>query len=204
MLNKTVDTNSVVAEDPLLIKIASNKVYGFWIYLMSDCVLFATLFTTHALLGTGSISNQIGSNLFNLHTILIETFCLLTSTFTFGLSIHSMNQENKVQLLTWLMVTFILGASFVGLEINDFYYLIIGGNGPDQNAFLSSFFSLVGTHGLHVFFGLIWISVMVVQVLRKGLTLTTRTRLILLSLFWHFLDIVWICIFTFVYLTGSL
>lgn len=204
MLNRQIDNNAVYSGDPALIKIASTKVLGFWIYLMSDCVLFATLFTTYEILSSNGVRTVTGGNPFDLHFILVETFCLLTSTFTFGLAIYAMNQENKKLLLTWLFITFILGASFVGLEISDFYILIASGNGPNQSAFLSSFFTLVGTHGTHVFFGLIWIAVMFRQVIKTDLTLTTRTRLILLSLFWHFLDIIWIFIFTFVYLSGSL
>lgn len=204
MLNKAIKNNLAYAEDPHLLKIASTKVYGFWIYLMSDCVLFATLFTTYALLSVNGIGNQAGGNPFDLHYVLAETFCLLTSTFTFGLAIYAMDQENKTRLIIWLAVTFILGASFLCLEIYDFNVLILNGHSPEHNAYFSSFFSLVGTHGLHVFFGLIWIIFMMFQIIKKGLTVTTKTRLILLSLFWHFLDIVWIGIFTFVYLMGSL
>lgn len=204
MSNEVLDNNLTLAKDPAFLKIASTKVLGFWIYLMSDCVLFATLFATYLLLSSSSIRGQTGSNVFDLYHISIETACLLTSTFTFGLAIHVMNQQNKKLLLTWLLVTFILGLTFLGFEIDDFHHLILTGNGPEQSGFLSSFFTLVGTHGTHVFFGLIWIGIMIVQVITKGLTLTTRTRLILLSLFWHFLDIIWICIFTFVYLMGSL
>jgi cytochrome o ubiquinol oxidase subunit III len=196
--------NPTYSNDPAFIKIASKKVFGFWIYLMSDCILFATLFTTFAIFSSSNTGSQPGSSIFNLHNTLIETFCLLSSSFTFGLAIFAMNQDNKRLLITWLSATFILGLSFVGLEINEFYHLILGGNGPDKSAFLSSFFSLVGTHGLHVSFGLIWIGLMIVEVLKKDLILATKTRLILLSLFWHFLDIIWICIFTFVYLMGSL
>ena len=190
--------------DPELIQIASKKVFGFWIYLMSDCVLFATLFATYFMLNSGHSPTHAQSSLFNLPVIMIETFCLLTSSFTFGLTMNALDQENKRALLMWIFITFILGLTFVTFEIHDFYHLIITGNGPDQNAFWSSFFTLVGTHGLHVSLGLIWMAVMIVQILRQGLILPTQSRLIILSLFWHFLDIVWICIFTFVYLMGSL
>lgn len=200
MSNSTLESNIITTEDPHLIKIASNKVYGFWIYLMSDCVLFATLFTTYAVM-TANAGNFLPSpNLFNLPNVLIETFCLLTSTFTFGLAMYAMEHEKKSLMIAWLVVTFLLGLSFLGLEIDEFHFLILNGHSPNQSAYWSSFFSLVATHGTHVFFGLIWIVFMLTQAIKKGLTLSFKTRLILLSLFWHFLDIVWICIFTFVYL----
>lgn len=193
-----------MSNNPLFVKMAEDKIFGFWIYLMSDCVLFATLFTTFAILSNGPIVNTTGTHLFDLPSILIETFCLLTSSFTFGLASFAMHQDNKKLLMIWLAITFILGAGFVGLEISEFHHFILSGKGPDQNAALSAFFTLVGTHGLHVCFGLLWIAVMMIQILKKGLTLATRTQLILLSLFWHFLDIIWIFLFTFVYLMGSL
>jgi cytochrome o ubiquinol oxidase subunit III len=204
MSEKFLPSIPAYSPDPELIKIAANKVFGFWIYLMSDCVLFATLFATYVMLNAGHSPTHAQSSLFNLPVILIETFCLLTSSFTFGLTINALEQENKKTLLMWIFVTFILGLTFVSLEIHDFYHLIITGNSPTQSAFWSSFFTLVGTHGLHVSLGLVWMAVMIVQILRQGIILPTRSRLKLLSLFWHFLDIIWICIFTFVYLLGSL
>jgi cytochrome o ubiquinol oxidase subunit III len=204
MASNVLDNNVPLTEDPHLIKIASTKVYGFWIYLMSDCVLFATLFTTYAILSSSAANIPSPNNLFNLHNVLLETFCLLTSTFTYGLSMYAMEKENKLLLIAWLIVTLLLGLSFLGLEIDEFHFLIMSGNGPEQSSYWSAFFSLVATHGTHVFFGLIWIGIMIAQVINKGLTLTVKTRMILLSLFWHFLDIVWICIFTFVYLMRSL
>src|SRR3990167_6313149 len=155
-------------DDPLFIKMASNKVFGFWIYLMSDCVLFATLFTTFFVLSPGRALNQMGGNLFDLSNILIETLCLLTSSFTFGLATFAMHQNNKNFLIVSLIITFILGLAFIGLEISEFSYLISSGMGPSHNASLSSFFTLVGTHGLHVCFGLIWIAIMIYQVSKKG------------------------------------
>ncbi len=204
ILNNKVNHTLSYADDPHLREVAAHKIYGFWIYLMSDCVLFATLFTTYAVLSPSYLGMQPSHNIFDLHPVLIETFCLLTSTFTFGLAIHVMGQDKKGLLIFWLIVTFLLGSSFVTIEIHEFYHLILMGSGPTQSGYLSAFFSLVGTHGLHVSVGLLWILVMINQILRKGLTLSTQTRLILLSLFWHFLDIIWICIFTFVYLMGSL
>jgi len=116
----------------------------------------------------------------------------------------AMNRSDRSRLITWLGVTFLLGLAFIGMELNEFHHLVAQGHGPNRSAFLSSFFTLVGTHGLHVASGLLWMAVMSVQIVRKGLTERVRTRLMCLSLFWHFLDIVWICVFTVVYLMGSL
>jgi cytochrome o ubiquinol oxidase subunit 3 len=202
MANKKLVNYPAYFDDTLLIKIASNKVFGFWIYLMSDCVLFATLFATFAVLSSGNANAQNAKNIFDLRDVLTETICLLCSSFTFGLAILAMQQNNKKLLIAWLCATFFLGAAFLALEFNEFYHLTLNGNGPDHNAFFSSFFTLLGTHGLHVFLGLIWIVFMIIQVMKKGIYLTTKTRLILLSLFWHFLDIIWIFLFSFVYLIG--
>src|SRR5690606_12787309 len=128
------------------------------------------------------------------------TFLLLFSSFTYGMAVLSMNANNAKAVFNWLLITFLLGAGFVGMEIYEFQHLIHEGFGPDRSAFLSAFFTLVGTHGLHVTFGLIWILVMLIQVKKTGLNDMTRPRIMCLSLFWHFLDIVWICVFSFVYL----
>lgn len=188
--------------NPEFVKINSIKIFGFWIYLMSDCVLFAALFTTFAVFSPAYVSMHNGNNIFNLNNVLIETFLLLISSFTFGLAMCSVNNNKKKSIITWLALTFILGLAFIALEIKEFYSLILDGHGPNQSAFLSSFFSLVGTHGLHVFFGLIWIMFMIAQIIMKGVPIN-KTALTLLGLFWHFLYIIWICIFTFVYLIGS-
>lgn len=136
--------------------------------------------------------------------VLVETFLLLFSSFTFGMGVLAMNAERLGQVKAWLAVTFLLGTAFVGMEIYEFQQLLHEGYGPDKSAFLSSFFTLVGTYGLHVSFGLIWILMMLVQLATKGLNDMTRPRILCLSLFWHFLDIVWICVFSFVYLMGVL
>ncbi len=183
---------------------ASTKVFGFWIYIMTDCILFATLFATYAVVGRNYAGGPTGAMLFHLPGVLIETFCLLTSSFTYGLAMLAMNRGSRNLVLGWLGITFLLGASFVGIEVNEFYHLIIEGHGPGQSAFLSAFFTLVSTHGIHVSIGLLWMAIMGVQVARKGLNSRNNTRLMNLSLFWHFLDIVWICVFTFVYLMGAM
>jgi len=182
---------------------ATNKVvYGFWIYIMSDCILFASIFATFAVLRNNTFGGPSGKELFDMPYVLIETFILLTSSFTYGLAMLAAHKQNKNQVLFWLLITFLLGLSFVGMEINEFHHLIIEGNGPSRSAFLSSFFTLVGTHGLHVSCGLIWMILLIMQVSQHGLTALTTRKLSCLSLFWHFLDIVWIFVFTIVYLMG--
>ena len=182
----------------------SNAVFGFWIYLMSDCVLFATLFATYAVLSGNIAGGPSGKEIFELPYVLVETFCLLISSFTYGMAMLAMNKGNQSSVLKWLAVTFLFGLAFIGMEVNEFAHLIHEGFGPDRSAFLSAFFTLIGTHGLHVTAGLIWMAVLMVQVIKYGLTGKNGTRLMCLSLFWHFLDIVWICVFTVVYLMGAM
>jgi cytochrome o ubiquinol oxidase subunit 3 len=182
----------------------SMKVFGFWVYLMSDLIIFGTLFATYAVLVGGTADGPTPGEIFELPFILVETFLLLFSSFTYGMAVLAMNDNRLGQLKAWLWVTFALGVGFVGMEIYEFQHLIHEGYGPDRSAFLSAFFTLVGTHGLHVTFGLIWMLVMLVQLQTKGLNDITRPRIMCLSLFWHFLDIVWICVFTFVYLLGAM
>ncbi len=178
--------------------------FGFWIYLMSDCILFASLFLTYAVLHASYAGGPTGHDVFELRGILLETLCLLASSFTYGLGTLASRQGRRVQLLGWLGLTFVLGAAFVGQEVAEFARLVAEGNGPGRSAFLSAFFTLVATHGLHVTFGLLWMAVLAGQILVKGLTPAAGARVMTLSLFWHFLDIVWICVFTFVYLAGSM
>jgi cytochrome o ubiquinol oxidase subunit 3 len=180
----------------------SKVVYGFWIYIMSDCILFASIFATYAVLRNNTFGGPDGKHLFDLSYVMIETFILLTSSFTYGLAMLAANKNNKSQVMFWLFITFLLGAAFIGMEINEFHHLIIEGNGPSRSAFLSSFFALVGTHGLHVTCGLIWMIMLMLQLTKHGLTAVTTRKLACLSLFWHFLDIVWIFVFTIVYLMG--
>ena len=181
-----------------------NSVFGFWIYLMSDCILFATIFATYAVLSTSFAGGPTSKDIFELPYVLAETFCLLISSVTYGFAMLAMHKGNQNGVMKWLAVTFLFGAAFIGMEINEFHHLIAEGFGPDRSAFLSAFFALVGTHGLHVFSGLIWMIVLMIQIAQNGLTTTNNTRLMCLSLFWHFLDVVWICVFTVVYLMGVL
>lgn len=182
----------------------STKIFGFWIYLMSDCILFATLFATYAVLVNGTAGGPTGKDIFSLPFVLVETFLLLLSSITYGFAVLAMNKGQKKQVNAWLAFTFLSGLGFVTMEIFEFHELIMEGYGPNHSAFLSSFFALVGTHGLHVTLGLIWILVMMVQVSQRGLNAMNQTRLMCLSLFWHFLDVIWICVFTVVYLLGAM
>ncbi len=182
----------------------SKVVFGFWIYIMSDCILFASIFATYAVLHTHTYGGPAGKELFSMPYVLIETFILLTSSFTYGLAMLATHSGKKNQTLLWLLFTFALGAAFIMMEINEFHHLISEGNGPQRSAFLSSFFTLVGTHGLHVSCGLIWMLVLICQLLGHGINAITTRKLMCLSLFWHFLDIVWIFVFTIVYLMGAI
>jgi cytochrome o ubiquinol oxidase subunit III len=176
--------------------------FGFWIYIMTDCVLFASLFATYAVLHNNTFGGPGAAQLFDPNYVLAETLALLTSSFTCGLGILAARSGSKVKVLGWFGVTALLGLTFLGLELSEFGRMIVAGNGPDRSGFLSSYFTLVGTHGLHITAGLIWMFVMMMQIVRLGLTRNTVRRLTLLSLFWHFLDIVWIFIFTIVYMMG--
>lgn len=176
--------------------------FGFWVYIMTDCVLFASLFATYAVLHNNTFGGPNGAALFDPSYVLAETLALLTSSFTCGLGILAARSKSKTKVLGWFAVTAIMGLTFLGLELSEFGRMIAAGNGPDRSGFLSSYFTLVGTHGLHITVGLIWMFVMMMQVVRLGLTRNTVRRLTLLSLFWHFLDIIWIFIFTIVYMMG--
>ncbi|MXP51371.1 cytochrome o ubiquinol oxidase subunit III [Pantoea sp. SoEX] len=181
--------------------IESNKIFGFWIYLMSDCIIFATLFATYAVMVNNTADGPTGKDIFELPFVLIETFLLLLSSITCGMSVISIN-KNKSNIVIWLVITFLLGLSFIGMEFYEFYHLIEQGYGPTTSGFLSSFFTIVGTHGIHVICGLVWMLVLIIQLLKFGKKINNITRLMCLSLFWHFLDVIWICLFTIVYLMG--
>jgi cytochrome o ubiquinol oxidase subunit 3 len=181
-----------------------KNTFGFWIYLMTDLLMFAVLFATYAVLHNNTFGGPSSRELFSLPSALIETLILLTSSFTCGLAILAVHRNDKAQMMYYFLMTFILGISFLWLEVTEFRSMIAEGHSFQTNAFLSSFFTLVGTHGLHITFGLIWMAIMMVYVLIKGLNHNIARKLTLLSLFWHFLDIVWIFIFTIVYLMGSM
>ncbi len=182
-------------------------VFGFWIYLMSDLILFGTLFiafavlSSHIPMGTPSAKEIFGES---LGFVLTETFALLISSVTFGFAVLASYKKNVGQVLTWLIITWLFGASFIGMELYEFTHLVHEGHGPSTSAFLSAFFTLVGTHGIHVTSGLVWMIILMIQIKKNGLTTPNTRRLACLSLFWHFLDIVWICVFSVVYLMGVL
>jgi cytochrome o ubiquinol oxidase subunit 3 len=180
----------------------STTTLGFWIYLMSDCILFASLFAAFAVL-RGQLAGGPGAReIFSLPYVAVETAFLLVSSFTYGMAMISMGRQRQGAVLGWLVLTMLLGLGFIGMEVHEFADLIREGAGPDRSAFLSAFFTLVGTHGLHVTSGIVWMVVLMIHVLRRGLTSANQTRLMCLSLFWHFLDVVWIGVFTVVYLMG--
>lgn len=178
--------------------------FGFWLYLMTDCVLFASLFATYAVMQGATAGGPSGAELFDIQFVLIETIILLTSSFTCGLVVLGAYGKNTRQVAIGLAVTALLGAAFLGMELYEFSTLAAEGNSWQRSGFLSAFFTLVGTHGLHITAGLVWICVMVVRVLQRGLTPSTVRKLTLLSMFWHFLDVIWIFIFTIVYMIGVL
>lgn len=177
---------------------------GFWIYLMTDCVLFASLFATFAVLRNGTAGGPTGAELFDLDFVLIETLILLTSSLTSGLILVALREKNRRLVGLMLAATFALGATFLYMELYEFGELIREGYGPQASAFLSSYFTLVGTHGLHIFVGLLWIVVLSVLLWKRGFSDSLTKRLTMFSLFWHFLDIIWIFIFTIVYLAGAI
>lgn len=183
--------------------IDSIDVFGFWIYIMTDCILFATLFATYAVLHNNTFGGTPLKELFSLPYVFTETMFLLASSFTYGLAMLGVYKKSKSRAFTCLLITFLFGTSFVAMEINEFVHLYMEGHSWHVSGAMSAFFTLVGTHGLHVSMGLIWMAVMMFQVLKYNTTPAVSRRLTYLGLFWHFLDIVWIFVFTIVYLMGA-
>lgn len=177
---------------------------GFWIYLMSDCLIFAMLFATFGVLGGNYAAGPGPKDLFDLKFVAVNTAMLLFSSITYGFAMLAMEKGRQSQVQLWLAITALFGLAFLSIELYEFHHMIHEGAGPQRSAFLSAFFTLVGTHGVHVTFGLIWLVTMMVQVGRFGLITANRRRLMCLSMFWHFLDVIWIGVFTFVYLMGML
>ncbi|RST56547.1 cytochrome o ubiquinol oxidase subunit III [Variovorax sp. MHTC-1] len=182
----------------------NGTLLGFWLYLMSDCLVFACLFAMYGVLGRSYAAGPSGADLFDLPLVAVNTALLLLSSITYGFAMLEMLKKRTGPTLAWLAVTGLLGAGFIGIELYEFAHLIHQGAGPQRSAFLSSFFTLVGTHGLHVTFGIVWLVTLMIQVGKHGLIPENRRRLMCLSMFWHFLDVVWIGVFTFVYLMGVL
>lgn len=182
---------------------ANKAIFGFWVYLMTDIILFATLFATFLVLREATAGGPPGSELFSMPLVLAETMILLTSSFTAGLAMLAAHNKDQAKTLIWFGVTFVLGAMFLSLELSEFHNLVHEGYGWQASAFMSAFFTLVSTHGLHITFGLIWMATLMIKLFRNGFADNSLKRLTMLSLFWHFLDIVWIFIFTIVYLLGE-
>jgi cytochrome o ubiquinol oxidase subunit 3 len=177
---------------------------GFWLYLMSDCLIFAMLFATFGVLGGSYAAGPGPKDLFDLKLVALNTAMLLFSSITYGFAMLEMMKGRVKSTQMWLGITGLFGLAFLCIELYEFHHMIHEGAGPWRSAFLSSFFTLVGTHGLHVTFGIIWLVTLMVQVARFGLIEANQRRLMCLSMFWHFLDVVWIGVFTFVYLLGVL
>ncbi len=177
-----------------------RALFGFWVYLMTDLLMFAVLFAVYAVLHKSTVGGETGRELFSLPLALTNTVILLTSSFTCGIGMIAARRGDKDQVLLWFSITFALGMAFLGLELWEFSELIHEGHTLGTNAFLSSFFVLLGTHGLHIASGLLWMLTTLVFIMKRGLNSHLVRKLAMLSLFWHFLDIVWIFIFTIVYL----
>ena len=174
--------------------------FGFWLFLLSDIVIFSGLFAAYAVLASRTAGGPRGAQIFDLKNVFIETCCLLASSFTCGLCVLALERRAISRIYAWAAVTFVLGAAFISLELSEFVHLVSQGNGPSRSAFLSAFFTLVGTHGLHVTVGLCWLIIMMAQITTLGLKPKVAQRLVCFSLFWHALDLVWIGVFTIVYL----
>lgn len=187
---------------PLEYQTEQNRmnILGFWIFLGAEIILFATLFATFSVLSSRYAGGPTPKDLFEIKGVMIETILLLTSSFTMGIAIYEMRRMNKKGMLTWLIITLLLGAGFVGMEITEFASYVHKGATMQTSAFLSSFFVLLGTHGLHVSMGIGWATMIIIQIARRGLTPVTARKAFIIGLYWHFLDVVWIFIFTFVYL----
>jgi cytochrome o ubiquinol oxidase subunit III len=176
--------------------------YGFWIFLLSDIVMFAALFAAYAVLAHATAGGPSGAQLFNQVSVAIETACLLASSYTCGLMSLAVGSRRRFRTYAAAVVTFALGAAFLALELREFAGMIAVGATPQRSAFLSAFFTLVGCHGLHVTVGLVWLVAMMFQIAIKGFRAAVERRLLCFSLFWHALDIIWVCLFTVVYLMG--
>jgi cytochrome o ubiquinol oxidase subunit 3 len=181
-----------------------DTVFGFWIYIMSDCILFATLFATYAVMSKSFAGGLTPHDLFDLNFVLGETALLLLSSFTFGMAMLYAHKKNMRGMITWLCITFALGFGFLVMELYEFHHFSVAGATPQMSGYWSAFYGLVATHGLHVTGGLIWMLVLFAHFKRDGFSEANMVRLACLSLFWHFLDVIWICVFSVVYLMGAM
>ena len=181
-----------------------STMMGFWLYLMSDCLIFSVLFATYGVVGRNYAAGPSPADLFELPLVAVNTSMLLLSSITYGFAMLEMEKQKVKTTLIWLGITGLFGLAFLAVELYEFHHLIEEGAGPQRSAFLSAFFALVGTHGLHVTFGVIWLVTLMFQVAKHGLIAANKRRLMCLSMFWHFLDVIWIGVFSFVYLMGVL
>lgn len=186
------------------VEVEDTKIFGFWLYLMTDLIIFAALFACFIVLHGNTFSGPSAKELFHLPFVLVETFILLTSSFTCSLGMFAVHRKLKKWAIIWFILTFLLGVSFLCLEISEFVDFVERGASWQRSAFLSSFFTLVGTHGLHIFVGLLWMVVMMFRIALRPLGEHSVSRIFRMALFWHFLDFVWIFIFTVVYGIGYL
>lgn len=178
------------------------RTFGFWIYLMTDVILFGTFFATYIVLQGNTNGGPGPADLFQIGDVIVSTFILLTSSYTCGLALLAMNKGHTRALIGWLGLTALLGIAFLGLEISEFAHMVSEGATMGTSAFLSAFYTLVGTHGIHVLIGIVWMTGVIIQISRRGITPVTKRKVNIISLFWHFLDVVWIFVFTVVYLMG--
>jgi cytochrome o ubiquinol oxidase subunit 3 len=195
----TARTDSGSGPAPVRIVVA----YGFWIFLLSDIIMFSALFASYAVLSAQTAGGPSGRDLFELRHVGIETLCLLFSSYTCGIGVLAIEQRRMAAFYLSFALTFVMGATFLGLEISEFANMVGRGAGPSRSAFLSAFFSLVGLHGVHVTAGLLWLTFMLAQVAARGPRDFVRRRLLCFSLFWHALDIIWVALLTLVYLMGA-
>jgi cytochrome o ubiquinol oxidase subunit III len=177
--------------------------YGFWIFLLSDIIMFSAFFATYAVLVGETAGGPTGAQLFDLRSAGIETACLLASSFTCGLASIAVSVRSKLWFYVAMAMTCLFGLAFLGLELKEFISLVLRGAGPSRSAFLSAFFTLVGCHGLHVSAGILWLLTMMAQVFAKGFRADIERRFLCFALFWHALDIIWVALFTVVYLMGA-
>lgn len=203
MIHSDAHSNHLPASPETATLEGRNKILGFWLFLGGESVLFGILFATFI-----GFRNQVGDGptadkLFELPTVALSTFILLVSSLTSVLAIQAMHRKNVKSILLWFLVTVLLGLAFLGIEIDEFFTYVHEGHGFTTSAFSSSFYTLVGFHGGHVLFGVLWISLLMLQLTKKGLTVVTAPKLYVASLYWHFIDVVWVFIFTVVYLMGK-
>ncbi|CAL4043751.1 cytochrome o ubiquinol oxidase subunit III [Buchnera aphidicola] len=201
-INNSINTISIRKKKYVDDTTGLKKIFGFWLYLVSDCIIFATMFSVYFVMVDNVSDGPIGKDIFQLSFLVLETMLLLFSTVFYGMVKILVHKKKLMYSIIALFITSVFGLGFVILELFEFYTLIMKDYGPNRSGFLSAFFTLIGLHGIHVFFGIIWILVMISQIIKFGLSRIICIRIACLGLFWHFLDLVWICIFTFVYLIG--